>query len=691
MPAPQVPSSPPPLRLDAQPVDAAGPNPLSSPLLQGPSGCGKSTLLDVLADRKNQGYCAGRILVNGAPRGGAVFKRVAAYVMQFDALFETLTVREMLTYTAELRLPGGVEAIAAKAAAVERVIRELDLSNVADTRIGGASRRGISGGQARRVTVGVELVTSPSVLFLDEPTTGLDAYSSLLLVRALRRLADTGRTILCTIHQPRSDIFTLFDTLLLMSAGHVGYFGPTTTIRPYLSSLGIALPDGTNPADFVVDLTYAKEASPPPAATHTDGACGTGSIDQVGGSAAAGAPPGPSAVAPAPAPPPSSVDRLVNSWLVSERSRELAETCRRLEKRTLPGMPPPIRSQSFKHGRSSAPGMSAKARPFLSQVAILTRRAYAKGLRDPDFWYRMLTIPLLQFFFYAILFAWTRSPRGGFLRYADWNPADDDYILTSQLISAKRSFLYQVLTAAVITETGVLAEAYTEQRAFRREHAAGAYSAAAYHVQWAVRLMAQGVWKAILFGSIVYWFPYQFAPAFTKFAYFLANFALLSSTGSAFSLLMISFVPDPEGAGTAHNAVISVLLQFAGFYLPACLMPPVVNIPYFISFGKFAFEGLLENEFNDAPVGSEYNYYLRNNLDPNLSRWTNLLVLAVFPFLFHVGAALFTFLWTRPQSFWMRFESKRGHAARIAKARLDQAAEVAQAEMALPEETELVE
>jgi ABC-type Mn2+/Zn2+ transport system ATPase subunit len=627
----------------------------------------------VLADRKNQGFSAGSILVNGAPRGGAVFKRVAAYVMQFDALFETLTVREMLSYTAELRLPGGPEAMAAKAAAVDRVIRELDLRNVADTRIGGASGRGISGGQARRVTVGVELVTSPSVLFLDEPTTGLDAYSSLLLVRALRRLADTGRTILCTIHQPRSDIFTLFDTLLLMSAGRVGYFGSTTTIRPYLATLGIALPEGTNPADFVVDLTYAKDVPPPPG----------------GKAGAAGGPPSGSSVSPEPAT--SDVDRLVTSWLVSDRARELTETCRRLEKRTLPGMPPPIRLAGDKHEHDTGPAMSAKARPFLSQVSILTRRAYAKGLRDSDFWYRMLTIPLLQFFFYAILFAWTRAPHGGFSRYRDWDEADDQYILLTQLIAAKRAFLFQVLTAAIITETGVLAEAYTEQRAFRREHSAGAYSAAAYHVQWAVRLMGQGVWKALLFGSIVYWFPYQFQPAFSKFAYFLANFALLSSTGSAFSLLMISFVPDPEGAGTAHNAVVSVLLQFAGFFLPACLMPPAVNIPYYISFGKFAFEGLVQNEFNDAPIGSEYNYYLRNNVDPNLSRWSNLIILAVYPLLFHCGAALFTFLWTRPQSFWTRFESRRGHAARIAKARLDQTAEVAQAEMASPEHTELTQ
>merc|ERR1712226_1185695 len=106
--------------------------------------------------------------------------------MQFDALFPLLTVREMLMYTAELRLAG--VNLAFKNAIVERTIRELDLTRVADSTIGGGQLRGISGGQARRVTVAVELLTMPSVLFLDEPTTGLDTFSSLLLVRALRRL-----------------------------------------------------------------------------------------------------------------------------------------------------------------------------------------------------------------------------------------------------------------------------------------------------------------------------------------------------------------------------------------------------------------------------------------------------------------------------------------------------------------------
>ena len=155
--------------------------------IMGPSGCGKSTMLNVLADRMRVGHTAGSVLLNGQPRGKC-FKRACGYVEQSDALFEQLTVREMLMFTAELRVGGSDPKGLAKAERVARVIRELDLAKVADATIGGESTRGISGGQKRRVTVGVELVTQPSVLFLDEPTTGLDAYSSLLLVRKLQLL-----------------------------------------------------------------------------------------------------------------------------------------------------------------------------------------------------------------------------------------------------------------------------------------------------------------------------------------------------------------------------------------------------------------------------------------------------------------------------------------------------------------------
>ncbi|KAJ3089196.1 hypothetical protein HK102_006975 [Quaeritorhiza haematococci] len=225
--------------------------------IMGPSGCGKTTLLDILAGRKYTGNQSGEILVNGKPRDLRKFRQTSAYVMQDDALFSFLTVRETLLFTSELRISGNEVSREEKLRRVERVMADLDLTSIADKKIGDERTGGLSRGQKRRVTVAIELITFPSILFLDEPTSGLDAYSSLKLIRLLQKLAHRGgRTVICTIHQPRADIFRLFDVLYMMVAGEVAYFGTVNNIPSYFAAIGNPVPDGINPADFIVDLTH---------------------------------------------------------------------------------------------------------------------------------------------------------------------------------------------------------------------------------------------------------------------------------------------------------------------------------------------------------------------------------------------------------------------------------------------------
>lgn len=225
--------------------------------VMGPSGCGKSTLLDILADCKTSGVISADIRINGQPRPSN-FRSVAGYVMQDDNTHTTLTVRETLYFAAQLRLPGSVSA-EERAAVVEQTLKDTDLLHVADTRIGDDVSGGLSGGQRRRATVAIELINQPRLLFLDEPTSGLDAFGALQVTTALKRFADRGQTVACTIHQPRSDIFALFDQLLLMSSGEIMYFGPVTDIYPYFESVGVSCDTSVNPADFIVDLTHSHE------------------------------------------------------------------------------------------------------------------------------------------------------------------------------------------------------------------------------------------------------------------------------------------------------------------------------------------------------------------------------------------------------------------------------------------------
>jgi len=201
--------------------------------LMGPSGSGKTTLLDVVAGRKNRGKIEGEVLFGGAMAKSGTLKEAIGYVEQFDTLIGELTVRDMLMYTAQLRLPfkmGKQE----KMARVQEVIDRLALNKCAGTVIGSVLQRGISGGQAKRVNIALSLITRPSLLFLDEPTSGLDSFMANEVATCLADLAREGRTVVCTIHSPTAKAFSLFDELLMLKSGEAIYGGPVEGAVPYL-------------------------------------------------------------------------------------------------------------------------------------------------------------------------------------------------------------------------------------------------------------------------------------------------------------------------------------------------------------------------------------------------------------------------------------------------------------------------
>ncbi|KUI72004.1 hypothetical protein VM1G_07557 [Cytospora mali] len=226
----------------------------------GGSGSGKTTLLNTISSRiaSSRLSQSGSILFNAQP--GTENIR-SAYVMQTDILLSTLTARETLQYSADLRLPPPSTA-AERRRVVDEVIMELGLKEAADTRVGSNIHRGLSGGEKRRVSIGVQMLANPSVLFLDEPTTGLDASSAFQLVRTLKNLAAKGRTVVVTIHQPRSEIWGLFDNLILLSRGSPVYSGPVSDCLPWFEELGFQTPAFVNPAEYLIDLAAVDNRSP---------------------------------------------------------------------------------------------------------------------------------------------------------------------------------------------------------------------------------------------------------------------------------------------------------------------------------------------------------------------------------------------------------------------------------------------
>uniref|UniRef100_A0A9J7ZR47 ABC transporter domain-containing protein n=2 Tax=Cyprinus carpio TaxID=7962 RepID=A0A9J7ZR47_CYPCA len=223
--------------------------------IMGPTGSGKTSLLDVIAGRKDpKGLKSGQVLVDNTTVTSDL-RLCSAYVVQNDVLMGTLTVRENLAFSANLRLSRKEYSSADKKMRVDSVIQELGLKDCADTKIGTMFLRGISGGEKKRCSIGMELITSPSLMFLDEPTTGLDANTANSIMELLQKLSKKGKTVIFSIHQPRYSIFSQFDHLTLMNKGEIIYAGAANKAITYFEDLGYKCEPFNNPADFFLDVT----------------------------------------------------------------------------------------------------------------------------------------------------------------------------------------------------------------------------------------------------------------------------------------------------------------------------------------------------------------------------------------------------------------------------------------------------
>jgi ABC-type multidrug transport system ATPase subunit/ABC-type multidrug transport system permease subunit len=229
--------------------------------LVGVSGAGKTTLMDVLGGRKTDGYIEGEIRICGYPKRQQTFARIAGYCEQNDIHSPQVTVKESLVYSAWLRLPPEIGK-ETREKFVEEVMELVELVPLQNALVGLPGMTGLSTEQLKRLTIAVELVANPSIIFMDEPTSGLDARAAAIVMRTVRNTVDTGRTVVCTIHQPSIDIFEAFDEMLLMKrGGQVIYMGPLGHHSHDLIEYFEAIPgvprikEGYNPATWMLDVT----------------------------------------------------------------------------------------------------------------------------------------------------------------------------------------------------------------------------------------------------------------------------------------------------------------------------------------------------------------------------------------------------------------------------------------------------
>uniref|UniRef100_A0A182MVP0 ABC transporter domain-containing protein n=1 Tax=Anopheles culicifacies TaxID=139723 RepID=A0A182MVP0_9DIPT len=219
--------------------------------IMGPSGAGKSTLLDVLSGYRKTGV-EGAVYVNGRIRNLNSFRRMTCYITQVDRLQTLLTVLENMRIAADLKL-GPEVSRHEKESIIEDILTVLGLYEHQFT----ITKR-LSGGQRKRLSIALELINNPTIMFLDEPTTGLDSFSCNQVVDLLKQLAKQGRTIICTIHQPSAKLFQEFDQVYVLSNGECMYQGCTNSLVPFLQSVDMPCPVYHNPADYVIELACGE-------------------------------------------------------------------------------------------------------------------------------------------------------------------------------------------------------------------------------------------------------------------------------------------------------------------------------------------------------------------------------------------------------------------------------------------------
>jgi ABC-type multidrug transport system ATPase subunit len=229
--------------------------------IMGPSGCGKTSLLNYLNNRiqfPSKSVNKGEIFINSDRTTVSQIAELSSYVMQDDLLFDILTPRETLMFVSKLRRYLTQQEYEKE---VDNLMEELKLTKCKDTRVGNASRKGISGGERKRVSIGVEIISNPSILFLDEPTSGLDSQTSFIVIDFLKGLAQSKNMIVIfTIHQPSSNIFSLFDRLILLNKGQGVYQGATLGVIPYFAKIGFPLGEKSNPADALMHIMENQTA-----------------------------------------------------------------------------------------------------------------------------------------------------------------------------------------------------------------------------------------------------------------------------------------------------------------------------------------------------------------------------------------------------------------------------------------------
>ncbi|XP_078488410.1 broad substrate specificity ATP-binding cassette transporter ABCG2 isoform X2 [Ciona intestinalis] len=512
--------------------------------IMGPTGSGKSSLLDILAGRKDPSGLSGNILINNRPLPSN-FKRISGYVVQQDIVIGTLTVRENLWFSANLRLPRSVSQ-KDKKKRIEEILYDLGLTMCADTKIGNEMIRGVSGGEKKRASIGMELITAPTVLFLDEPTTGLDASTANAVMFLLKRLGNKGRTIILSIHQPRYSIFRQFDTLTLLSLGRLIYHGPNDKVLPHFDALGYHCEEHNNPADFFLDVINGDSTALSNNIESTDIEEMTDETSKTMAEQLA--------------------EKFATSEIYNDTKVELDEIFTKFQ-----GAKKKIAFE----------GTSQYATPFYYQFAILSQRAAKNVIRNPLASVGNLVLNLIV----GVVF--------GLLYYQ----VDDTPDTGTQNRFGVLFFITTNLLFGCISAIEVFVK---EKDIFVHEYVSGYYRVIAYFLSKLVAdLIPMRTIAPIIFCSVTYWMVGLKADPGSFFTFLLM--VLLTGYAAVSIALFFSATFNSFAVASIFISLTFVFsILFAGLLVNVDTILPWLAWIKYLSVAQYAFSGLCVNEFRNS-------------------------------------------------------------------------------------------
>ncbi|KAL1351256.1 hypothetical protein HN51_015181 [Arachis hypogaea] len=515
--------------------------------LIGPSGAGKSTFLDALAGRLATNVSiTGNVLLNGTKR--TTSSRDLSYVTQEDHFLGTLTVRETLTYAAYLRLAANmandeIDKVVAK------TLDEMGLQDCAESRLGNWHSRGISKGEKRRLSIGIEILTQPHILLLDEPTSGLDSAAAFFVISSLRSIAHDGRIVICSIHQLSSEVFNLFDDMVILAGGETVYFGERTKAVKFFEDAGFPCPTRKNPPehflrcvspefDSVLTLIQSKNANnEAPSSWNSLMNMTTEEIKW----------------------------KLINCFKNSRQLANAREKIREIKLRKEPSIERAYDTRTLK------------------QLCTLTHRSFLNMTRDIGYYW-------LRILFYMLV-----SVCAGFL-YLNVGTSNSAILSRSKI----DGFIYGFMIFLCI---GGLPFFLEELKVFERERFGRHYGEGVFVLSSFISSLPFVVFISLTSGTTLYHMV-NFHPGFSHYCYFCINlFCSISVTEG--SMLLVAALVSNQLLAIGTSAAITILMM-----MPSNAFRRMIDIPKFfwrypmsyISYIAWSIQGQYKNDL----IGLEF-------------------------------------------------------------------------------------